>query len=107
MINRRGAPRFPIVLLAELTELLSQSTSSGRTSDISRTGCYIDSLHPFSAGSKILITLKWGDETFESHAKVVYVTPRLGMGIAFDDPLSKGQMEILERMIAVAAREIP
>ncbi|MGB7282197.1 MAG: PilZ domain-containing protein [Candidatus Acidiferrum sp.] len=106
MINRRGAPRFPIALAAELTEPSSKTTSSGRTSDISKTGCYVDSLRSFAAGTKVIVRLTRGTETFEALAKVVYVTPRLGMGIAFDEPVPQAQMEILERFIALASQEV-
>jgi hypothetical protein len=106
MINRRGAPRFAIALIAELTESFSKAASTGRTSDISKTGCYIDSLRPFAAGTKVIVKLTRGADTFEASPKVVYVAPRLGMGTASDEPVPQAQMDILERFIALAPQEI-
>jgi hypothetical protein len=50
MIDRRVAPRYPLILLAEVTDLLSSTKFTARTSDLSRTGCYIDMLHPLPGG---------------------------------------------------------
>jgi hypothetical protein len=44
MTDRRVAPRYPLVLLAEVTDQLSTAKFTARTSDVSRTGCYIDML---------------------------------------------------------------
>ena len=46
MVDRRNAPRNPLFLTAEVTELSSDAILSARTSDVSRTGCYIDTLNP-------------------------------------------------------------
>ncbi len=103
MIDKRGAVRYPIVLAAELMIEDSEITLTGRTSDISRTGCYVDSRHPFGAGTKIILKLKHGKATFEVRAKVVYASSGLGMGIAFREPIARKQLELLEKLIAEAA----
>ena len=106
MIERRGAPRYPIVLVAELTIQGTETTLTGRTSDISRTRCYVDSPRPFPAGHRIVIKLLRGKEIFEARAAVVYVSQDLGMGIAFEAPMPSGQVETLDRFISKAAREL-
>ncbi len=105
MIDQRGAPRFPIILIAEVRQLPSETTLNGRTSDVSRTGCYVDSLHPFPGGTVIRVKLMRGNEIFESTGTVVYVTPGLGMGIVFDNPVPRIQLGILDRWIVEAARK--
>ncbi len=104
MIDRRGPPRYPIVLVAELRTLDRETTLNGRTWDISRTGCYVDSLRPFSAGTRNVIKLTRANERYETQATVVYVAQSVGMSIAFEEPVPYALLEILDRLIAEAAR---
>ena len=57
MTDRRVAPRYPLVLLAEVTDQLSSTQFTARTSDVSRTGCYIDMLSPLPRGTQIYVRL--------------------------------------------------
>ena len=95
MINRRRSTRYAIVVTAEVTEASSGKKLTGRTSDVSRTGGFVDSLDPLPEGSEVRIVLTRGNERFESLAKVVYSVPRLGMGISFELP-GDDQLAILE-----------
>jgi hypothetical protein len=83
--ERRGSPRFPMVLGAEVVELPRGARLHARTSDVSRTGCYIDTLNPIPQGSKIRLRLTHNHEVFEALGAVVYASPLLGMGIAFSE----------------------
>jgi PilZ domain len=56
---------------------------NARTSDISRTGCYIDTLNPVPQGSQVRVRITHRQEVFEAVASVVYVSAGLGMGIRF------------------------
>jgi hypothetical protein len=105
MLDRRAAPRHPLILVAEVTEFTSGARLGARTSDLSRTGCYIDTLNPVPNGTAVLIRLFHGSETFEAPARVVYVSPGLGMGIAFNENLAPSQLAILDRWLAQAARQ--
>jgi len=97
MADRRAAPRYPLILLAELTELSSGVTLGARTSDVSLTGCFIDSLNPFPKGSLLRVRLKYENETFEASSTVMYASAGLGMGLRFEDPLPAEQLAILVR----------
>jgi hypothetical protein len=101
--DRRAAPRYPLILLAEVTDLLSVTKFTARTSDLSRTGCYIDMLNPLPRGTKIHVRLQNEREAFESSATVMYVSPGLGIGVAFAEKLPANQLAILERWLAAAA----
>ena len=103
MTDRRVAPRYPIILLAEVTDLLSATKFVARTADISRTGCYIDMLHPLPRGTKVHVRLHRQKEIFESPATVMYVSPGLGIGVAFTD-LTSAQQAILDRWLSAAAK---
>jgi hypothetical protein len=70
MSDRRIAPRYALILPAEVVELSHGLKLNTRTSDLSRTGCYLDTLQPFS-GSAIRIKLTQGSESIEVHGKVM------------------------------------
>lgn len=65
-VERRGAPRYPLVLAAEVIELPHGARHSARTADISTTGCYIDTLNPIPEGSRVRLRLTHHGEVLES-----------------------------------------
>jgi hypothetical protein len=81
--ERRGATRHPLVLAADVMEISSGTKLSARTADISSTGCYLDTLNPVSVGSQIRLTISHHDELFVAEGRVMYISPGLGMGVAF------------------------
>jgi len=97
-VERRTASRYPLVLSAEIVELPRGAKLGARTSDISRTGCYIDTLNPIAKGSQIRLRLTHHDEVFEAVGRVVYVSPALGMGVAFEAVAAEEQAK-LERWL--------
>jgi PilZ domain len=102
MADRRDAPRYPLILIAEVTEIASAIKVTARTSDVSRTGCYIDTLTPAPKGTHIRLRLMRGEETFETEARVVYVSPGLGMGIRFHEYAAEKQLVTLDRWLGAA-----
>ena len=66
--GRRVAPRYPLILLAEVTDLLSSVKFTARTSDLRRTGGYIDMPSPLPRGTQVQVPLKNGGQVFESAA---------------------------------------
>jgi PilZ domain len=104
MIDRRISPRYPLVLVAEVIELSSHSKMSARSSDVSRTGCYVDTLNPLTSGTKVLVRLTRGKDVFESSGTVRYVSPGLGMGIQFDEHIPTIHLTLLDHWIEDAAR---
>jgi hypothetical protein len=50
MVNRRGAHRYPPILVVEIIEFV---TNAKRTSDVSRTGCYVDTRKPSAKGARL------------------------------------------------------
>lgn len=84
-VERRSAPRQALVLAAEVVELPRGARLIARTSDVSQTGCYIDTLNPVPQGSQIRVRLTHNNEVFEAIAKVVYVSYGLGMGVTFTE----------------------
>ncbi len=95
MAERRGAHRYPKVLAAEVVEVSSGAKYQARTSDISQTGCYIDTLNPMPMGSALKLRITHGEEVFEALGTVVYVSRALGMGIFFSEmaALQRGKLD--------------
>jgi hypothetical protein len=103
-VERRSAPRYFRVLAAEVIELPRGAKLLARTSDISRTGCYIDTMNPVSKGSQILLRFIHHHEVFEALARVVYVSYRLGMGVAFE-AVTPEEVAKLDRWLAETGLE--
>jgi hypothetical protein len=103
-VERRSAPRHAMVLAAEVVELPRGAKLSARTSDISRTGCYIDTLNPIPQGSEVRLRLTHHEDTFVALGRVVYVSYGLGMGIAFVK-VEDEQLARLDRWFSEPDRE--
>jgi len=102
--NRRNSPRFALILLATITEVGSEVRIAARTSDVSKTGCYVDTLNPFPKGTSVQVQLTRGEEIFETMGTVVYVSPGLGMGIQFRESVPEEQVSTLMRWLENSAR---
>jgi hypothetical protein len=83
--ERRRTPRFSFIAHAELREDASQVRVVSRVSELSLYGCYLDMMNPFPAGTMVTLRIVAGEETFESHAKIIYSTPNMGAGVVFLD----------------------
>jgi hypothetical protein len=103
MADRRQTPRYSLVVMAEVTVLSSGDKLTTRTSDISRTGCYLDTLNPVSKGQQVHVRLVQKGQSFEADATVMYVSRGLGMGIKFQDNLLPEHVAVLERWLEEAA----
>jgi PilZ domain len=84
-VERRSAPRRAMVLAAEIVDIPRSARFDARSADFSRTGCYIDMLNPISEGTEVRLRLTHHEEIFMALARIVYVSPGLGMGLAFTD----------------------
>jgi len=101
--ERRSAPRYTVIMDAQVMDLLSHSTVKLRCSDISLTGCYLDTLNPMDPGTPITVRLEHSMHVFEAQAKVAYMVPCLGMGVAFAQPIPADQLLVLSEWIGQAA----
>src|SRR5216684_2426348 len=79
--DKRGAPRYPLIASADVIEVETGASFSAQTSDISRTGCYIDMLNPSPQGTQLRVIIKNSDDVFEATARVVFTVPGLGMAL--------------------------
>ena len=100
MNDRRDSKRVPLILAVEVVEVQSGARLSARTSDVSLTGCYIDTLNPTPTGTVVRVKLNHNGQELDLLARIVYVSPRLGMGIRFDESISSDQLAILGRWLS-------
>ncbi|MBZ5700841.1 MAG: PilZ domain-containing protein [Acidobacteriia bacterium] len=100
--ERRAAPRYSLILAAEIHVEASNTKAAARSSDISSTGCYLDTLNPLPTGTSLILRLTQSGEHFITHARVVYAIPGMGMGVAFVH-VPAPQQAVLERWLAAAA----
>jgi hypothetical protein len=103
--DRREAPRYSVIMDARVTDVLMRCTVHLRCSDISITGCYVDTLNPLDPGTSLVLRLEHGGRVFESAAKVTYMVPHLGMGTAFAQPIAEAQLAVLQEWIREAAED--
>jgi len=99
--ERRRAPRFPFIASAEvLTESVGMRLAV-RISDISATGCYVDTINPLVDGTAVCLKILTESHVFEAPATVVYSHTHLGMGLMFGEVLPNSQ-DVLETWLPAA-----
>ncbi len=96
-MERRGHSRIPFTASAEvLRHTHSRTRLLGRTSDLSASGCYIDTLSPFAARTpRFDCASNTTIREFEAAAVVVYSAAPMGMGLTFTE-LQPEQLDILK-----------
>jgi hypothetical protein len=100
--EQRTVPRYEFIATVELVEPVSDMRLTGRVSEISRKGCYVDVLNTLPSGTKIRISITRDLGAFTTPAKVIYVQEGMGMGIAFVDPPAD-QLKILDAWLSELA----
>jgi hypothetical protein len=98
-IERRKVPRYTFVATAELTDSASGIKLSGRVTEISRKGCYVDILNPLPEGTLLDVRISREQGTFVTKGKTIYIQEQIGMGVLFlDTPME--ELQILDSWIA-------
>ena len=72
--------------------------TGARTSDLSTTGCYVDTLNPLPCGTDVELRITHKDETVTVSGTVAYARANLGMGVQFD-PLTDHQLRVFRTWI--------
>jgi hypothetical protein len=97
--RKRAVPRYTFVATTDVIDSATSTHLSGRVSEISRKGCYVDILNPLPVGTPISLLISRDQGQFVTKAKVVYIHEAMGMGIVFVDP-SNEQLRILDSWLA-------
>jgi hypothetical protein len=95
----RRSPRYPFFASAEITEVESRMRITGRTSELSRHGCYLDMMNPLSTKSVVEIQIVHNGQTFQAKGHVVYSESNVGMGATFDE-MTPEHEKILEQWMS-------
>jgi hypothetical protein len=90
-LERRRAPRFSFIAAAEVLAENGRTRLSARISDISATGCYVDTLNPLVGGTPVRLKILTDTQVFEAPATVMYAHANLGMGLRFGEVLPNSQ----------------
>ena len=101
--ERRRAPRYPIIADAEITEIVSDTKLSARTSDLSAGGCFLDMLNPSPEGTQIRVRISHANTTFSALGRVVFLFPNMGMGVMFTS-VPASQQAVLEKWLEELSR---
>lgn len=80
--DRRDHPRIKVRVPVEIFTEDSESPIRGATSDLSLSGCYIETIFPFPAGTNLELKLQL-ESTLLLLATVVTCDPQVGNGIRF------------------------
>ena len=81
--DRRVHTRAPFIAAAEVCVLDSETRLTGRCSDLSAGGCYVDTLSPLAVGAEVAIRIVHESQRFEALARVAYSNAPMGMGLTF------------------------
>ncbi len=102
--ERRNEVRYPFSGSAEVYEFRSKILVKGRCSDLSKGGCYVDTLSPFPVGALVRIRMERESRKFEASAVVAYANAPMGMGLAFTE-LNDEHKGVLRSWIAELSGE--
>src|SRR5437879_12205641 len=79
--ERRRSQRFPFNADAEVLEPQSGTKIRGRVTDISLSGCYVDTLNPLLSSTPAQIRIVRGSKGVVAQASVAYCELGEGMGL--------------------------
>jgi len=97
--ERRRAPRIPLIASVEVVELQTDTHLRVRISDLSLTGCYLDTTNFLAVGTEVRLYISHDDARFTALGIVASCQPNLGLGVKFTDvPLD--QHAILDKWLA-------
>jgi PilZ domain len=101
--NKNGDDRQDLHFIAS-AEVLSESAGTrlaARISDLSATGCYVDTINPLMDGTPVHLKILIETRVFEAPATVVYSHAHLGMGLMFGEVLGDSQ-KVLQNWLPLA-----
>jgi PilZ domain len=102
--EQRRTPRFTFIASAELIEQKTDVRIATRVSELSLHGCYLDMMNPFPQDTFVLVKIFAGEDCFQAKAKIVYVQPNLGAGLAFLE-VEPQKLSVLQRWLDDAQKD--
>jgi hypothetical protein len=102
-IERRRVPRIPFKATCVVTETVSSQTVVAQTTELSRFGCFVQTIKPHPKGTRVHIEIGEAGTTFVASGVVAYVTDE-GMGIVFSTVESENY-EVLAKWLSRTPRQ--
>lgn len=99
----RYAARYPLVASVDVLDLQTGARITARTSDLSLTGCFVDTLNPLPSGTKVRLNLAHGNGICSIVGTVAHSMPNLGMGVKFDE-LDQIQQQVLQSWLITRSK---
>ena len=81
--ERHRATHHRFVAVIDLTDIQSEKHLAALTNDLSLFGCSVETVNPFSTGTKVRLRIWHTGVNFYAGGKVAYSQPKTGMGITF------------------------
>jgi hypothetical protein len=100
--ERRRVPRIPFKATSVVAEAGSARVVVAQTTELSRFGCFIQTIKPYAQGTRVHIEMAEGGSTFVASGVVAYVTGD-GMGIVFSTVESENY-EVLAKWLSRTPR---
>lgn len=100
--DRQSAPRFAFAAPVQLTQPLSRTRLYGKTTEISRYGCFAEVDDLPSVNCLVELRIKNGGEEFNTWAEVIHIRSGIGVGLHFMET-APDQVKMLERWLSVLA----
>src|ERR1051326_7598192 len=92
--ERRSANRAPFIAPVDLVDVRTGTRVHARTSDLSRQGCYVDTLNPLPVGSMVRVQIHRSEKLLDAIAHVSSRHAGSGMGLVFSE-LTSSQKGLL------------
>jgi hypothetical protein len=99
--QKRSVPRFPFAARVTILDPISSLEFTGRTSDISSKGCFVEAVDQFPLNSIVQVRIETTSEAFETWGRVAHVHTALGTGIGFLQ-IAPDQQLILQTWVEIA-----
>ena len=101
--NNRRDPRFQVLADAEAVDLQSGARVKVRVENISRSGCYLLTSHPFITWSHLKLQIQHNSQCCTVEGIVVHMQRGHGMGFSFDK-FSPQDQAVLEAWLRELSR---
>lgn len=83
--ERRRTPRYPFIATVEVILKGAQAGITGRVTELSLYGCFIEMPDPFPKGTELMLKIYANGKYFESQAITVYANTGQGTGVTFQN----------------------
>jgi PilZ domain-containing protein len=97
--EKRTVPRYSFIADVDVTDLATETRMSGRVSEISRKGCFVDLLNPLPKETAVQLNVSRDQGVFTTRGRIIYTQEGMGMGVAFED-ISPDQLKTLDAWLA-------